>query len=288
MLLGWLATAELALLWPKAALPQHAAIHAHHDAAASTDGAAAEFAAAARTATQKYRDRDVAIASGFRQLGMDFPSMGEHWVNPGKVMAGKFDPADPAMLTYARIRGKVELVGVVYAVPLAPGADPPSLSGGVNRWHEHNGTVDEESMLPEHHSSSHSERSTTRLAILHLWLWVPNSAGIFAADNWGLPFARLGFEQPRNLGERTDAARAISLVSGGEQFYTALMRDADPYGQLSSSQSEAVKEAVSRVTVIVARLQSTGRISDADIGELEQTWRKLARGSGLLDSARPH
>jgi len=158
----------------------------------------------------------------------------------------------------------------------------------VNRWHEHNGTVDEESMLPEHHSSTHSERSTTRLAILHLWLWLPNPAGIFAADNWGLPFARLGFVQPPNLGERTDAARAISLVSGGEQFYTTLMRDADPQGRLSSLQEAAVKEAVSRVTVIVARLQSPGRLSDADIGDLEEAWRKLARASGLLDAARPH
>lgn len=289
LLLGLLASTQLALSSAPAALAQQAAIHdGGSSAPGSTDVATAAFTTAARAGAEKYRDRDVAIASGFRRLGMDFPSMGEHWVHPGKVLAGKFDPADPAMLTYAIIRGKLELLGVVYAIPLAAGSDPPALPGGVNHWHEHNGTVDEESMLPEHHSSTHSERASTRLAILHVWLWVQNSAGTFAADNWSLPFVRLGLEPPSDPSMWIDAARALSLVSGGADFYATLIRDATPGGQLPSTQDATMKEAVGRVTRIVARFQPAGHASDTDLAELEETWRKLARASGLLDVGKPH
>ncbi len=283
-----LAYVQIVLASPAAASAQQATAHDHDQIALSTDAATTAFIAAARAGAERYRDRDVAIASGFRRLGMDFPSMGEHWVNPGKVMAGKFDPADPAMLTYATIRGKVTLLGVVYAVPLAAGADPPPLPGGVNLWHEHNGTVDEESMLPEHHSSTHSERNTTRLAILHLWLWVPNSEGLFSADDWSLPFVRLGLEAPSDASRWIDAARALSLVSGGEHFYTNLMRESTPTGQLSGPQAAAMKEAVSRVAGIAARVQPPGHVSDAQLAELREIWRALAGASGLLDVGKPH
>jgi hypothetical protein len=288
LLVSTLAFGQLVFSSVPAASAQQSAAHDHDLTAASTDSATTAFTAAARAGAERYRDRDVAIASGFRPLGMDFPSMGEHWVNPGKVMAGKFDPADPAMLTYATIRGKVVLLGVVYAVPLGPGADPPALPGRLNLWHEHNGTVDEESMLPEHHSSTHSERSTTRLAILHLWLWVPNSEGLFSADNWSLPFVRLGLEPPSKPAQWIDAARALSLVSGGEHFYTTLMRESAPAGELSSAEAVAMRNAVSRVAGIAARAQAAGHVSDAQLAELRDTWLALVGAGGLLDVGKPH
>jgi len=288
VMLGTLVNVQLALPGASPAWAQQPAAHDHDRMAPSTDAATTAFIAAARAGAARYRDRDVAIASGFRRLGMDFPSMGEHWVNPGKVMAGKFDAADPAMLTYATIRGSVVLVGVVYAVPLAAGADPPPLPGGVNLWHEHNGTVDEESMLPEHHSSTHAERSTTRLAILHLWLGVPNSEGLFSADNWSLPFVRLGLEPPSDPSRWIDAARALSLVSGGDHFYTTLMRESAATGQLSRTQDAAMREAVFRVAGMAARVQAAGHVSDAQLEELQDIWRALAGATGLLDVGKPH
>lgn len=88
--------------------------------------------------------------------------MGENSPHSGKVIAGRFDVANP-ILTYASIDGKPLLLGVVYAIPLDPGQHPPPLPGGMNAWHEHNGTVDEESFLPEHSGDlAHSRRNTAR------------------------------------------------------------------------------------------------------------------------------
>jgi hypothetical protein len=229
----------------------------------------AAFVAAARLGTERYRDRNVAIAAGFRRLGRDFPSMGEHWANPGKVIAGRFDVADPAMLTYASIDGKPVLLGVVYAIPLEPGQNAPMLPGGANPWHEHNGTVDEESFLPEHGGHHSKARTGTRLAILHVWTLLPNPAGDFAAENWSLPFARLHLKPPATAPEA--AARALSLVSGSEEFYSNLLES-----ELSSAPPEAWRVALAAAVARARAIVSRGAVSDAlsrgQIDELEKTW----------------
>lgn len=276
------------ILFAGAAPSQEVARHTNHIAPyGSTDSAMREFVNAARMGAAKYHDRDAAIAAGFRRVGMDFPSMGEHWVNPGKLISGKFDAGDPAMLTYATIEGRVELLGVVYAVPVAPGADPPALPDGVDRWHEHNGTVEEESMLPEHHSHPGADRSTTRLAILHLWLWVPASPGMFAADNWNLPFVRLGLMPPGDAFRWRRAARALSLLSGGKEFYSTLMLDMAGGEGISAEKAAAMDKAVGQATQIASRLKRDEEVPERSLMELEEVWRRLARSTGLLDASEP-
>lgn len=249
-----------------------------HVAHASVNGSAASaevaaFLSAARLGTERYRDRNVAIAAGFRRLGRDFPSMGEHWANPGKVIAGRFDVTDPAMLTYATIDGKPVLLGVVYAIPLEAGQAPPALPGGAKAWHEHNGTVDEESFLPEHGGDHSREHSGTRLAILHVWTLLPNPAGHFAAENWALPFARLHLETPRAIPEA--AARALSLVSGSADFYTSLVES-----ELSSAPRGEWRAALAAATdsarAIVAARDAKDALSLEQISALEKIWTRLA------------
>ena len=75
---------------------------------------------AAKAATEKYRDIDVALADGFVQGGPDVPGEGFHYLNP-KRLDCKFDPEKPEILLYAFPPGKTELrlVALEYAIPFA-------------------------------------------------------------------------------------------------------------------------------------------------------------------------
>jgi hypothetical protein len=264
-------TFVFALLAVRVGGQEHAAHASANGSAASAELAA--FVSAARLGTERYRDRNAAIAAGFRRLGRDFPSMGEHWANPGKVIAGRFDVADPAMLIYATIDGKPVLLGVVYAIPLEDGQPPPPLPGGAKAWHEHNGTVDEESFLPEHGGDHSPKLPGTRLAILHVWTLLPNPAGEFVAENWALPFARLHLETPSPISEI--AARALSLVSGSNDFYASLIETA-----VSSTPGDAWRRALTAATdrarAIVSGGNGTGALSPEQIAALEKTWTTFA------------
>lgn len=244
--------------------------HAPAPVSPSRDSALNQFLAQARAGTDQFRERSAAIAAGYRRLGMDFPSMGEHWVNPGLVLEGHFDASRPAMLSYVEIEGKPVLTGVVYAIPLAPGEKPPAIPGSAGMWHEHNGTVDEESMLPEHHSehlSASANTAGTRLAILHAWTGVSNPAGIFEAENWALPFARLGLTISTSF--PTGAARALSLLTGGEEYYVAL---AGARGADSDSVAAALNGCARIAAPIAKRARAAGILAPADGAQLEDAW----------------
>lgn len=95
---------------------------------------------AAKEATEKYRDIDVALAEGFVQGGPDVPGEGFHYLNP-KRLDCKFDPAHPEILLYAFLPGKtrLRLVAVEYAIPFAcmPASGPPpkGFAGNLDVWH---------------------------------------------------------------------------------------------------------------------------------------------------------
>jgi hypothetical protein len=246
--------------------------------AAPDDAVRAAFAARAAEGTVAFRDRRAAVAAGYRRLGLDFPAMGEHWVNPGLVIAGRFDVARPAMLSYVRVRGEPVLVGVVYAVPLAPGEPPPSIPGDPALWHEHNGTIDEETVVPSHgadrgagHAAHDARVGGTRLAILHAWTAAPNPAGLFVSDNWTLPFVRLGLAVPAPVDPL--AARALSLASGGEPYWLALVANGAP---LAPATEAAVRGALrtGRATAgsIATRPRPGASLSPAEIAELRAAW----------------
>jgi hypothetical protein len=265
--------ASLAAVYPRHALAQTPASHdhsSHSDRAQQvvpqTDAAIDSLLGIARRASETFSDRSAAIAAGYHRVGMDFPSMGEHWVNPALVLDERFDVARPAILTYTLVQGHPLLLGVVYAIPLAPGEEPPTAFGPGATWHEHNGSLEEESLLPEHHSMP-SSASGTRLAILHAWVRAPNPEGVFAAENWALPFLRVGLDVPSGFPK--GAARAISLLSGGERYFRELAGESS-----NAVVSAALERCVDVARKVVSRAQARGQALDpADLEELDGAWK---------------
>lgn len=189
-------------------------------AGGQADNATARMLSAAREGTTRYRSLDSAIADGFKRVGAEFPAMGEHWVNLPRVLENRFDPARPSVLTYITEGGRRRLAGVAYTALLAEGEQPPSSAAPQTNWHEHNGSVAEES-LPLHHAAgmaTDASAGAPRLSILHAWVWLPNPAGAFVTDNWTLPLARLGIDAShRTLSP--DAIRGVSLANDDASYY---------------------------------------------------------------------
>jgi hypothetical protein len=235
---------------------------------------------ATRAVTTRFADRRAAIAAGYRRVGMDFPSMGEHWINPSMLVSGSFDRSSPAILTYVTVNGEPRLLGVVYAAVLAPGEKPPSFPGGSAMWHEHNGSVDEESLLPEHggHEPARNAMESsdgTRLAILHAWTIVPNPAGMFAAENWALPFVRNGIAVPRNF--PVSAARELALVSGGVEYYRRLYPIEPSDTELSATQREAhLQRAIAEGRRVLAARKNAAELSPEEIDALASIWDRFS------------
>jgi hypothetical protein len=240
--------------------------HSHNSAATpALDPQVAGLLEITRRSTEPFRDRGAAILAGYRRIGPDVPSMGEHWISPRIVVADSFDVAHPALLTYIKVDGKPVLTGVVYAVPLAVGQAPPQMFGPDALWHEHNGTLDEEALLPDHHTKP-SEAKSTRLAILHAWLWSPNPGGIFATENWTIPFLRLGLHPPEKFPE--GAARALSLLSGSEAHFAGIAgsRDAQVLTPL-------LRECATRAAATLAEARKKGDgLTDSHVTELDMLW----------------
>jgi hypothetical protein len=189
----------------------------------------ARFTADARAGTRRYQSQEAAIADGYRRVGVDFPAMGEHWVNLQRVMADSFAPPQPSVLVYVRVNGTPTLAGVAYTALLEPGEDPPSFGPARSFWHEHNGTVAEESFPIGHHAGEGrrgTEGGALRLAILHAWVWAENPSGLFATDNWTLPFLRLGIAPPATWSPT--ATRALALALDGEEYYALMLRTSMP------------------------------------------------------------
>ena len=243
-----------------------------------------EFAAQAHPSVEAFRDRSAAVAAGYRRVGIDFPSMGEHWVNTSLLFLGRFDIAKPAMLSYATIEGRPVLTGVVYALLLKPGELPPSVPGGRGMWHDHSGTLDAESALPVHHGTK-SDTSAMRFVVLHAWVGIPNPAGLFEADNWALPYARarVPLPDPVSIG----AARALSLLSGAKAYYVAL---AEAEGATRGAVEPALDSCARVAAPIAERMRGKGSSAPADVAALEDAWRtalnSIAMVSGTSVAAR--
>jgi hypothetical protein len=255
------------------------ATNMHHAPASSSpiDPAAEALVARARVAAEPFRDRNAAILAGYRLVGTDFPSMGEHWISPRLVIEGQFDVARPAILTYITLDAHPVLTGVVYAVPLANGESPPTAFGPNAMWHLHSGTVDEESMQPIHDGSI-TNSADTRLAILHVWVNVANPGGLFAAENWALPFVRLGLSVPAAF--PIGASRALSLLSVGSRYYLDLARgDEASAGSFTAVLSDCATAAAQ----IVHQAQAASRpLNKDDLRRLDEAWTEALRHVGSL------
>ncbi len=236
----------------------------------------AEFVAAARAGTAQYQDPDAARAAGYRPVGPDFPSMGRHWVHPGLILQETLDAAQPAILEYVELGGRLSLVGVAYAVLSRDGRPPTGLPVPVEMWHFHQGTVEEESFLRSHAGDAPLAPGA-RIAVLHAWIWLHNPDGLLATDNWALPFARLGYPAP--AGAPREAARAVALASGtdGRTYVEALLR---AVGRANLEETRALSAVVVRHQATARALLQRHPIPRLRLTELGRCW------SALLEDVR--
>jgi len=239
-------------------------------AAVPNDTAAARFLARVRAATARYRDRDQAVLDGYRPIGGDFPGMGDHWIDVRTLFSGTFTPEQPPILEYVTIDGRPTLIGVAYALPLLAGEMPPTLPGNV-AWHSHVGTVEDESDLLSQAMESHGSMHGARLAMIHVWAWLPNPGGTFHAENWALPFVRAGLAPPA-VDPGAVAGRVVSLVSGGDAFYERVFLSV---AGATGSDSVAVHRALATARISAAAWVARNRRADADhevVDQLPRVW----------------
>lgn len=172
---------------------------------------------------ERFERVETAIAEGYRKLGPDFPGMGEHWVQPGLVIAGEVDPRRPPVIAYTTRSGERVLVGFAFTRVLGPGEEVPRTVFPASAWHDHTGGVDEESLLLSGPASMHPREEGFRLSMVHVWTHLPNPEHPLAQNNWALPFFRAGVAAPDSVS--SDAARALSLAGIGLVFYERLLRE---------------------------------------------------------------
>jgi hypothetical protein len=217
----------------------------------------------------QYENRRVAIDAGYRRIGADFPSMGEHWLNVDELMAGRVDPAKPTLLVYADLKGQPTLLGVGFAFITHGDSQPVHLPGWPQAWHEHSGLLAEESGAHVGHGGS---KTQTHLWVMHAWTALENPDGRFAAENWLVPYARAGRTAPHH--PDVAAARALSLTVGGDQFLVGLLSDA---GLRTTTSSARIDSLIS-----TSRARA---ISAHDDTELRAVWSELE--SNLVRIAGP-
>jgi hypothetical protein len=121
----------------------------------------------ARNATARYHDVQQAIADGYVDINVVRPHMGRHFLKES-LLDGTFDPEHPELLVYSPdANGKLQLVAVEYAVPLAVSATAPEgFQGSADSW------------VPD---------VQFPLWTLHAWVWSPNPDGIFSPMNSRVP-----------------------------------------------------------------------------------------------------
>jgi hypothetical protein len=118
------------------------------------------------------------------------------------------------------------------------------VTGLIADWHDHSGGVEEE-LLRIKPDDLGEDMTQPRVAVVHAWIWAQNPAGLFAADNWTLPFLRQGWDAPAEA--TVEASKALSLVTGGEAFYirrleTIGWRDDGSFREVVGRGREAVKD----------------------------------------------
>lgn len=151
-----------------------------HAAAPVSPRARAEIADVAR-AVDSLSTTSAAAAAGFRPVFGWIPTMGVHWIDRTRMMAGApHDRLAPANLMFSRIAGRDSLVGAAYAYfGSADDSSRPDLFDGAPPWHEH------PDLAPPGET----------LTMLHVW-FVPSPDGPFAGTNPNLPFWAAGLDAP--------------------------------------------------------------------------------------------
>ncbi len=181
-------------------------------------------------ATLKYRDFSVAEREGWKKFGGDEPLMGEHWHHPdGPDYVGSdadLDFSRPSNLMYTDIGGKRTLTGVTFNVRLGDGeATPQGFSGNADRWHIHDMLKAIEAALQDrpllrwlangwidaNYRNKGDDRG--RVAMVHVWVGVPNPDGIFADHNRTVPYLKLGLPASLADGASVESAQGVNLAT---------------------------------------------------------------------------
>ncbi len=242
----------------------------------ATDGRARLDSLADATAQgiARYADRRAAIAAGYRRIGTDFPGMGEHWLHPGALLAQRVDPGQPTMLAYANIRGVPTLLGAGFVITTR-GDSTAGAPGWPAYWHEHSGLLGDESGARPARATP-GDPTATRVWVLHIWTALPNPSDRYDADNWTLPFARLGLRAPDDIDPAI--GRAFSLgVADGDGYLRKVLADA---GLRTASTAAAVDDAIAGARAVAlevaAHAAGSGLIDAQDSARLRTAWETLA------------
>ena len=244
--------------------------HNHHGDRGLTTSSSVQAVGTIRVASDRFQDIRNAVAAGYRQVGPDFPGMGEHWVNIRQVIQRDLDLTKPAVLSYLKIGDERKLTGVAYTWPLVPGEEPPEfIAPGL--WHTHAGSIDEETLVLNPRGMHHGGGDQPRLAMIHAWVWVDNPAGVFEQDNWALPFLRIGLPVPEKIPPQ--AGKALFLLTDGAEYYMNLIQLA---GNPSEDESDAIRaivvETSSKVSGWRDSVENATPVSNGDMEYLSECW----------------
>jgi hypothetical protein len=146
--------------------------------------------AAAKAATVKYRDIDVAKADGYFQVTQFIPGLGLHLANL-RIPSNTFDPAKPQVLLYQPdSKGNMRLVGVAYEFVHTNDTPPAGFAGGSDVWHYHTDLCFQRGGSVTIAKDDASCKAVGGLAfqkqtswLLHAWIWKANPDGVFTEVN---------------------------------------------------------------------------------------------------------
>lgn len=179
-------------------------------------------------AVERYKEFRVAEREGWQKFGGDEPLMGEHWHHPqGPDYQGsdaRLDFGRPSNLMYTDVQGRRVLTGVTFNVRLRDGeAIPQGFAGSADRWHAHDmlraiqaALADRpilrwlaDGWLKANYFDKGDDRG--RVAMIHVWVGVPNPDGIFADHNRTVPYLKSGL--PVSHAGATNAAHGIDMAT---------------------------------------------------------------------------
>ena len=140
-----------------------------------------------REATEKYTDIEEALADGYVQSTEEVANMGAHFVQPWRMLDGKFDPKRPEILLYTSDEeDNWTLVGTSFVLPLnVVGPDhPDAFAGPLDNWHVHyelctGSDFDSRSSTEEECEQDGGTWVPVYGWMIHAWVWVDNPLGVF-------------------------------------------------------------------------------------------------------------